>query len=197
MSPAPAIAVDLDDTLNNFTEILRHGEFARDDHPALSAERFREYLVRLRRGADETSGLVSTEYTFFRYRIHHECYRRARPRTDGVAFLQWLRANGWRIVICTRRDLRRAQDATRQWLAEHGIPFDCLFMAGNKIAFCRLWGIRYLVDDDPFTIAHGEPHGVSVFYPAAAAAPPPGAAGSPAAARAFQSFDQIIPWIRG
>jgi hypothetical protein len=35
-----------------------------------------------------------------------ECYRRAQARVDGVAFMQWLKRGGWRIVICTQRDLR-------------------------------------------------------------------------------------------
>jgi uncharacterized HAD superfamily protein len=193
------IAVDLDDTLNNFTEVLQRGEFVRNDTHALSEERFQDYLVKLRAGSPGEGDLLSTEYSFFRYKIHQECYQRARPRADGVAFLRWLREHHWRIVICTQRDLRRAQDCTRDWLRAHDIPFDHLFMAGNKIVFCRIWGIAHLVDDDGFNIAHGEPHGVSVYYPAGGSSPAPAAqpASAPHAARAFQTFDEIIPWIQG
>jgi hypothetical protein len=192
------IAVDLDDTLNNFTEILQQSEFVRDDTHALSEEVFQDYLGKLRAGSPGEGDLLSTEYSFFRYKIHQECYRRAQARPDGVAFLRWLREHGWRIVICTQRDLRRAQDCTREWLRDHAIPFDHLFMAGNKIVFCRLWDIAHLVDNDGFNITHGETHGVTVYYPAArspAPAVPP--ASAPHAARAFQTFDEIIPWIQG
>jgi hypothetical protein len=187
------IAIDLDDTLNDFTATLQGGEFVRDGRHALSAEVFGDYLAKVRRGWDGGGELLSTEYTYFRYRIHHEVYGRARARPDAAPFLRWLRAHGWRIVICTRRDLRRAQAATRQWLGDHDLPFDHLFMAGNKIVFCRLWGIAHLIDDDAFAIAHGERHGVSVYHPAAE----PGPLRAAPAARGFRSFEEIIPWIQG
>jgi len=193
----PTIAVDLDDTLNNFTEVLQRTEWVRDDTHALSEEVFQDYLAKVRAGSPGEGGLLSTAYSFFRYKIHQECYRRAEARPDGIAFLRWLRQHNWRIVICTQRDLRRAQDCTRRWLRDHEIPFDHLFMAGNKIVFCRLWGIAHLVDNDGFNITHGEAHGVSVYYPAGASSPAPTAKLAPHAARAFQTFDQIIPWIQG
>ncbi len=194
----PTIAIDLDDTLNDFTRTLQEADFPRDAADPLGEEVYLDYLAKLRAGWTGGEELVSTEFTYFRYRIHHRCYELARARPDGVAFLQWLRANGWRIVICTRRDLRRAQDGTRRWLRENAIPFDELFMAGNKIVFCRLWGIGHLVDDEPFNIEHGPAHGVNVYYPdpGAAEAPPAGPAGA-AAARGFRSFGEIIPWIQG
>jgi hypothetical protein len=195
----PTIAIDLDDTLNDFTRTLQEEEFARDAADPLAEEVFRDYLARLRAGWTGGDELVSTEYTYFRYRIHHRCYDLARARPDGVAFLQWLRKNRWRIVICTRRDLRRAQERTRRWLRENDIPFDDLFMAGNKIVFCRLWGIAHLVDDEPFNIEHGPVHGVNVYYPAAGPAEPRPADAAPGSARArgFQNFGEIIPWIQG
>jgi hypothetical protein len=193
------IAIDLDDTLNDFTRTLQEAEFAREDGDPLDEEVFRDYLGKLRAGWTGGDELVSTEYTFFRYRIHHRCYELSRARPDGVAFLQWLRQNGWRIMICTRRDLRRAQDGTRRWLRENGLPFDDLFMAGNKIVFCRLWGIGHLVDDEPFNIEHGPVHGVNVYFPSTgpADAPLAGPAPAGAAARGFRNFDEIIPWIQG
>jgi hypothetical protein len=190
------IAIDLDDTLNNFTEILQRSEFVRDETHAVSDEVFQDYLGKLRAGVPDDGGLLSTEFTFFRYKIHYECYRRAQARTDGVSFVRWLKDDGWRIVICTQRDLRRAQDCTRKWLADNDIPFDYLFMAGNKIVFCKLWGIKHLVDNDPFAIAHGEPHGVNVYYPDSGQ-PRDAQVRQPHGARAFKTFEEIIPWIQG
>jgi hypothetical protein len=186
------IAIDLDDTLNDFTATLQGTEFSRDHGDPLAPELFEEYLAKLRAGWDGGGDLLSTDYTFFRYRIHHECYQRSRARADGVAFLQWLRRHDWRIVICTHRDLRRAQDSTRRWLKENALPFDHLFMAGNKIVFCKLWGIEHLVDDDRFSITHGPTHGVSVYYPSTGAA----SADPAPVARGFRNFDEIIPWIQ-
>ena len=130
------IAVDLDDTLNNFTETLRTTQFEHDESFAVSRATFDEYLERVRSNPLDTGELLSTEYTFFRAKIHLECIQRAKARADGVEFMRWLRQAGWRIVICTGRDLRRSYGHTRTWLDQHGIPFDQMFWAGNKIVFC-------------------------------------------------------------
>ena len=194
-----AIAIDLDDTLNDFTETLQRTEFVRDESYALSEEVFQDYLAKVRRGTTNRGDLLSTEFSYFRYKIHQRCYELARPRADGAAFMRWLRQNQWRIVICTYRDLRRAQDGTRAWLRDHDIPFDHLFMAGNKIVFCKTWGIEHLVDDDAFNIAYGAQYGVNVYYPAGErhSAVPANPAPATPGARAFQRFDEIIPWIQG
>ena len=199
------IAIDLDDVLNNFTETLQRTQFVRDETYALSEEVFQDYLAKLRSGWTESSDLLCTEHSFFRSKIHQRCYELAEARADGVRFVQWLRQNGWRIVICTYRDLRRAQDCTRKWLGDNGIPFDYLFMTGNKIGFCKAWGIEHLIDDEAVNIALGPRFGVNVYYPAAdhgymVPGPPLPQANpvpTPVAARAFQTFDEIKPWIQG
>jgi 5'(3')-deoxyribonucleotidase len=192
------IAIDLDDTLNDFSETLRDCVFVRDQTHPISEAVFDDYLAKVRGGAATEGDLLSTEYSFFRYRIHQQCYERARARADGVAFMRWLRRENWRIVICTQRDLRRAQDATRKWLTDNEIPFDYLFTAGNKIVFCKVWGIEHLVDDHPFNIAHGPRFGVNVYFPAKqpsqAFAASTDAAACPA--RPFSSFEEIKPWIQ-
>lgn len=187
-----AIAIDLDDTLNDFTETLRGGEFPYDPSYALPEETFHNFLEKVRTNTAEPGDLLSTKYGYFWSRIHEECHRRAKPRADGVEFMRWLRANGWRIVICTHRDLRRSQDGTRIWLKQNGIPFDHLFMALNKIVFCRAWGIEHLVDDDVFSIVHGEQHGVRVYYRIMEKHQSVSSGG----ARPFQSFEEVKRWIQ-
>lgn len=186
------LAVDIDDTLNDFTEILRDGEFVRQPDEPLGEERFQAYLKRVRAGPGGEGELLSTEFTYFRARIHLQCFARAQPRPGAAEFLRQLRGEGWRVVICTSRDLRRAHDLTREWLTRHDIPFDQLFMAANKIAFCAFWGIRHLIDDDLFSVAHGGRHGVQVYYPATAKHQGVDAAG----ARGFSQFAELRPWIR-
>lgn len=185
------IAVDLDDTLNNFTETLQSAVFDYNNSYAFGEETFRGYLDRVRSGAGDGSELLSTEYSFFRYRIHQQCYDLAGARSDAVEFMQWLKGRGWRIVICTYRDLRRANECTGRWLRDNGIPFDHLFMAWNKIVFCRAWGIDYLVDDDVFNIVHGDRYDVAVFYPLMAKHQ--GLQGH--RARGFNHFDEVKQWI--
>jgi 5'(3')-deoxyribonucleotidase len=187
------IAVDLDDTLNDFTDTLRRTEFTHDGAFSFSQEVFDDYLKRIRSGGREESDLLATEYSFFKNRIHQKCYDLAVPRPDGIEFMQWLRNNGWRIVICTYRDLRRSNDATRKWLADHGIPFDHLFMAWNKIVFCAAWGIEHLVDDHSFNAVHGRRYGVNVYYPIRE-----GQKGmADHGARGFSAFGEVRQWIQG
>jgi hypothetical protein len=186
-----SIAVDLDDTLNNFSEVLRSEEFVRAPDDPVSPELYESYLARIRADQPEASDLLSTDYTYLRARVHLRCYERASPQRDAVEFMQGLRRSGWRIVICTRRDLRRSQAVTQRWLADHALPYDHLFMAGNKIVYCALWKIPHLIDDDPFCIEHGHRHGVQVFYPRMAKH----AGLAPSGARAFQRFSEVREWI--
>lgn len=187
------IAIDLDDTLNNFEETLQTTQFHHGGTEGFSEQVFDEYLARVRRHGTDGSDLLSTEYSFFKYQIHQQCYQLAAARADGVQFMRGLKSAGWRIVICTYRDLRRADGVTRKWLSEHGIPFDHLFTASNKIVFCRAWGIEHLVDDDPFNIIHGETYGVNVYYPALERHRDL----KPGRARSFRTFAEITPWIQG
>jgi hypothetical protein len=187
------IAVDIDDTLNDFTETLKRTPFAHDGSFSFSEETFNGYMERLRSGAPDGSELLSTEYSFFKYRIHHRCYELAKARPDGVEFMRWLRANNWRIVICTYRDLRRANDCTRKWLGDNGIPFNHLFMAWNKIVFCKSWGIEHLVDDHAFNAVHGRRFGVNVYYPRRQGQGNMGEHG----ARGFGAFGEVSQWIQG
>jgi hypothetical protein len=192
IAPAGArrIAVDIDDTLNDFTATLRRTPFPYSVEYSLPAETFHQYLSKVRSDTREASDLLSTEYSLFRYKIHEQCYGRAAARADAVDFMRWLGRHRWQIVICTRRDLRRAHHCTRSWLNDNGIPFDHLFSATNKVAFCRAWDIPYLVDDDANSIAYGPRYGVRVFHPVSEVA----AAAHPDA-RGFRSFDEIKRWI--
>jgi 5'(3')-deoxyribonucleotidase len=190
-APARTIAVDLDDTLNDFATTLQVIGVPHDPSYGFSETTFEDYLSRIRSNVADSSGLLSTEFSYFKYRVHSLCYRAAKANPEGVAFMRWLRERRWTIVICTGRDLRRAGDATRAWLTENDVPFDHLFMASNKIVFCKAWGIEHLVDDDPFNIVHGARYGIDVCYPIM----PKHAALPEHGARGFRSFEEVKAWI--
>jgi hypothetical protein len=186
------IVVNLDDTLNNFTETLQHGEFPYNPADSLSEAAFEHYLRKIRSGDSEPGDLFSTEYSYCRFKIHLQCWQQARTRPDGVEFMQWLRRNQWRIVICVPRDLRRAHDCTRAWLQENDIPFDYLFMASDKIVFCKAWGIRHLVDRAMVNFVHGGRHEVNIYCSIM-----PEHQSLPAHnARGFQTFEEVKRWIQ-
>lgn len=186
------IAVDLDDTLNNFSETLAQGEFAHTPEYALSEETYEQYLRLIRDGATDPGNFMSSGFNYCRYKIHLQCWQQASARPDGIEFMQWLRRNHWRIVICTRRDMRLAYDSTVAWLKENDIPYDHLFMAANKIAFCWAWGIAHLVDDESFNIIHGKNYNINVYYPIL-----PAHQSLPAHdARGFHSFNEVRQWIQ-
>jgi hypothetical protein len=202
MGPTPAgsiadvagsrtIVVHLDDTLNNFTETLQQGEFPYNPADSLSEATFAEYLEKIRSGESDSDDLSSTGYSYFRFKIHLQCWQQARARPDGVAFLQGLRRDQWRIILCAQRDLRRAHDRTRAWLRENEIPYDYLFMAADKILFCKAWGIQHLIDRATVETVDGSRREVNVYYSI-----PHAQEFLPAQnARVFETFEEVRQWI--
>ena len=186
------IAIDLDDTLNNFTETLQLTPFPYDATYGMSEETFQLYLKRMRSGEADSSTLLSNDYSSFCGRIISLCHEQAQARPDGVEFMQWLKENQWRIVICTFSDLRSDSDRIRTWLKNNQIPYDYLFMAVNKLDFCKAWNIDILVDDHPLNIQHGNRYGIQVFYPVMSKHNTIETNG----ARGFTSFHELSTWIQ-
>lgn len=186
------IVINLDDTLNNFTETLQHGEFPYNPADSLSEATFEHYLRKIRSEDAEPNDLSSTAYSYCRFKIHLQCWQQARARPDGVEFMRWLKRHQWRIVICAQRDLRRAYDYTRVWLQENDIPFDYLFMASDKILFCEAWGVRHLVDRARVSAVQGGPYQVNVYYSILPEHQPLPAHN----ARSFRTFAEVRRWIQ-
>jgi len=186
-----SIVINLDDTLNNFTETLRHGDFPYSPAYSLSEATFEQYLRKIRNGDPEPGDLFSTSYSYCCFKIHLQCWRQARARPGGVEFMQWLKRNQWQIIICAQRDLRRAHDCTRAWLQENDIPFDHLFMAADKVAFCKAWDIRHLVDRETVDVGQDCLSEANVYYSIM-----PGHQPLPAHhARSFETFAEVKRWI--
>jgi hypothetical protein len=186
------IAIDVDDTLNNYSEVLRSADFPYNNTYPVSADKFAEYLEMVRAEKADKDDLLNPEFSFVRQTINGRCYELAAARADAVDFLQWLGNDGWRIVICTQRDLRRTEQPTRKWLGDNAIPFDDLFIAVDKLGFCKDWGIKYLVDDHLYSVRFADDYGVNVFYPIMAKHE-----GSESRlAKGFETFDQVRQWIQ-
>lgn len=185
------IAVDIDDVLNNFSETLAQTTFEYKDAYGLSRDQFQEYLALVKQDTFPKTEFLTTKFSDFRYRIHEQCYQMAKAQPEGVSFMQWLKKRDWKVVICTKRNLKLAGENTKAWFKDNDIPYDQLFMVLNKVVFCKLWDISYLVDDDPLNIFYGGQYGVQVFYPGAIhydMSPPFGA-------KAFNRFEEIQAWI--
>jgi uncharacterized HAD superfamily protein len=178
--------------LNNFTETLEQTVFPYDDSHGLTKEKFDFYIRQLQNDVRDKSELLSNDYSYFRYKIHKQCYQLAKAKTDGVEFMHWLKDNNWKIVICTYRDLRRANDCTKKWLHDNNVPYDHLFTVKNKIVFCKMWKIPYLIDDDVFNILHGQQYGIQVYYSIMKKHEDI----QKTTARGFHVFDEVKQWIQ-
>lgn len=189
------IAIDIDNVLNDFDATLANTDFVYNDSYGVSQHDFVQYIAAVKRNEPIATKFLTTKYSDFRSRIHGQCYLLAQARFDGVEFMQWLRKNRWKIIICTKRNLRLAGDPTKQWLANNRIPYDYLVMALNKIVFCKLWQVPYLVDDDPLNVAYGQRYGIQVFYPSAPADSRNNRTQQAYCARGFSNFEEIKPWI--
>lgn len=187
------IAVDIDNVLNDFSATLAGAEFKYNDSYGLSREEFANYLALVKGDGWAESKFLTNKFSDFRYRIHAQCYNLAQADPDGVQFMHWLKDNSWKIVICTKRNLRLTGEGTKKWLQANDIPYDYLFMVYNKIAFCKLWEVPYLIDDDILSITQGELYGIKVYYPVLAKPD----SGFLRPATGFSRFEELKQWLTG
>lgn len=186
------VAVDIDNVMNNFAETLADTDFPYDKSYGLSHEEFDDYLALIKNDSFQKSEFLTSKFSDFRYRIHAQCYRSAKANWGAVEFMRWLKDSGWNTVICTKRDLRLTGEITKKWLQDNKIAYDYLFMAVNKILFCKLWNINHLIDDDVFNIINGEVYGVKVYYPVM----PKYYSVIPGTAKGFTSFEELKHWMK-
>jgi len=130
-----AIVVMLDDVLNNFSDML-HDMGVRYNGKSQSISERRFISVFYTREGTLTPAA-------------EKAMGEAVPRQDGIAFLDWLKDNGWTVVICTNRDIRLAYDITKKWLDGHQVKFDYLFTATAPAGFCIDMDIPFMVYNLP------------------------------------------------
>lgn len=162
------IAVDIDGTLNNFDEVLENIniEYGAKEWD-FSEEAFNKYLSLIK--AHDRPNHNDYDFGMLYKYIHLKCYELTKARSDAIKFMQWLKQNGWKIIILTARDLRLSLETTKEFLYNNKIPFDYIFHAVSvcKIAFCDLWEINYLIDDDADAITDNSniSRRMNIFYP--------------------------------
>ena len=159
------IAIDIDDTLNNFSEVLRDIEIDYANFRYIDKPTFDTWLKAVKENSFNEELVKIQEFNSFYAHVHKQCYPLAKAKTDAAKFVQWLKANNWRIVILTYRDLRGIANNTKKWLIDNQIPFDYLFSADNKVLFCKIWDIKYLIDDSLFNIINAPLNNINMYYP--------------------------------
>jgi len=109
--------------------------------------------------------LTNKELVKLRLTLHREIYKAAKVKPGASEFVQWLKSEGWRIVIMTYRDLRYVLEDTKDWLQENGIPYNYIFSTEDKTSMCNVWGINYLIEDSIREVVIAPEFDIQVFYP--------------------------------
>lgn len=155
------IAVDIDDTLNNFSETLVRYEFVYKKECGVSKEIFNKWLPLVKKRVIVRESRAYLDFVLY---IHRIVYTNAQAKQGAEEFMDWLKAAGYKIVIMTYRDLRYCLKDTKTWLEDNAIYYDYLFGTDQKITMCRKWQIPYLIDNDWKNILRSGWWGVQVFY---------------------------------
>lgn len=161
------IAIDIDDTLNNFTETLEKLKVKYKDYKWLydDEEQFNKDIAKIKNNGFNKEDFKDSKYSNLYYSLHQEVYIKAKARQDAIKFMKWLKRNNWKILILTYRDLRYVLKDTKDWFNKYKIPYDYFFHTNNKVIFCGIWKIKYLIDDNPYNIVGAPGNGINMFYP--------------------------------
>lgn len=161
------IAIDIDDTLNNFTEVLRETEFPYDKSYRVNEKQYNKYLSAIK--SNNISDDMVDDYGFqgLWKMISLQCYDKTKIKPGASEFMQWLKNNGWKTIILTARNLQNSLDITKKFFSDNNIPYDYIFNSdtNGKVILCKCWDIPYLIDNDLYNIICGQKLDIQVFYP--------------------------------
>ena len=152
------IAIDIDNVLNNFSEVLKTADFEDGGKPDM----YRKHIDDIRRDCWDRKDLDIRYYA--RY-IHQQCYIDAKPVDGAAAFTKALKDKRYTIVIMTHRDLSISWLDTGNWLSGNNIKYDYLTHTANKLSMCKRWGITSLVEKNLNVITDAAHWGIKVYYP--------------------------------
>ncbi len=195
------IAVDIDNVLNNFDDTLRTLEFTYDKSNRSwgavhqSAEEFMRKLKLIKQQKAEAS-YDKTLNAMWNH-AHKLAHLQAKVKQGASEFLWYLKANNYRVIIMTRRDLRYALAYTQNFLENNNLPYDDMFQSNRKASTCRLWNIPILIDDEiePIRLSNKIPNPVQVYYPIMDKHKGLGE-DLPITARGYHYFRELQQWIK-
>lgn len=102
----------------------------------------------------EILGMNREQFWAWWYANEEEIYGQAVPMPEASTVLQALKQAGAFIAVVTARR-SSAEQVTRRWLGQHGIPHDMMVMdADDKVAVARRLSLNVGFEDDP---AHAVP----------------------------------------
>lgn len=135
------IAVDIDNVLNDFDDILGKVEFP----------------------YDKTNSSWGSAWNH----AHKLAHVQAKVKQGASEFLCYLKQNNYRVIIMTRRDLRYALEYTKIFLKNNNLPYDDILQSNIKAVTCSLWNIPILIDDEiePIMLSNKLSNPVQVYYP--------------------------------
>jgi uncharacterized HAD superfamily protein len=146
------IAIDIDSTLHHYWDRLSDAALRRFGIDLPYEEQLDWGITRLRPDqlrlcVEETHGA--------------EAILAGEPYPDAAAIITRWRDDGHYIHITSHRD-GAALQATADWLAQIGVPYDDLHCSDDKVARCVELGIELLIDDSPLNLAKAMDHGILV-----------------------------------
>jgi len=165
------IAVDIDNVLNNFDDILRKIEFPYDKTNSSwgsvhnSEESFMQKLNMIKQQKAELH-YDKTFHAMWNH-AHKLAHMQAKVKQGASEFLWYLKQNNYRVIIMTRRDLRYALEYTKRFLKKNNLPYDDMLQSNIKAVTCSLWNIPILIDDEiePIMLSNKLSNPVQVYYP--------------------------------
>jgi uncharacterized protein len=146
------IAIDIDSTLHHYWDRLSDAALRRFGIDLPYEEQLDWGITRLR--PDQLRLCIEETHC-------SEAILAGEPYPDAATIVTRWRDDGHYIHITSHRHSAALQ-ATADWLAQIGVPYNDLHCSEDKIARCVELGIELLIDDSPLNLAKAMDHGIVV-----------------------------------
>ncbi|MDP8968735.1 MAG: hypothetical protein M3N04_09055 [Actinomycetota bacterium] len=146
------IAIDIDSTLHHYWDRLSDAALRRFGIDLPYEEQLDWGITRLR--PDQLRLCIEETHC-------SQAILAGEPYPDAAAVITRWRAEGHFIHITSHRESSALQ-ATAQWLAQIGVPYDDLHCSDDKVSRCVELGIELLIDDSPLNLVKAIEHGILV-----------------------------------
>lgn len=130
-----AVTVMLDDIINNFSQTVNAAGV--------------EFDARTQSIFDEKLAGVFTKPPGELTDLAVKVFTETAAKPDGIALLDWLKENGWIVVLCANRDIRLCYDITVNWLKKYNVAYDYIFTATSPAGLCMDMDIGLMIYNLP------------------------------------------------